>query len=171
MKKIFVIAAVLLAACTAVNAENTTRIGSAHSVDYGVFVGWSQGATGWYGMGFIDINSANTNFRTRLSAGLDERFFAGGKGFNPNAGLEVQYLLGLSDAFYVYPTVGGYYEHFSNKTSHPVKNDFGIKAGVGLEIQLSSGFGIFAEGDYMHMFVDKEKANRLGGRAGVVLHF
>lgn len=174
MKKIIIIAALLLAACTAVNAENTTRIGSVHRFDYGAFIGWSQGATWWYGMGFIDLNAANNNFRTRLSLGLAERPFLGGKGFNPNVGLNFQYLLRLSDAFYLYPTVGGYYEHFSTKTAHSILNNVGIEGGAGLELQFSSNFGFFAEGAYRHMFLDKtsvEKTNRFTARAGIVLHF
>lgn len=175
MKKILVIVAIIAATCTAVKAENTTRIGSAHRFDYGAFAGWSQGNTSWYGMGIIDLNGANTNFRTRLTLGIVERpltqKFKKNNGFNPNAGLEFQYLIGLSDAFYIYPTVGGYYEHFSKKTTHKINNDYGVKAGLGVEIQISSSFGFFAEGDYMRMFVDKDKANRLGGRAGVIFAF
>lgn len=171
MKKILVIVALIAATCTAVNAENTTRIGSVHRFDYGIFMGYSQGETAWYTMGFIDLNAANSNFRTRLNLGLAERPFLGGQGFNPNVGLELQYLLRLADAFYLYPAVGGYYEHFSTKTGHSIHNDFGVKAGAGIELQFSTGFGIFAEGTYMYMFKDANKANRLGGRVGVVMHF
>ena len=172
MKKILVIVALIAATCTAVNAENTTRIGSVHRFDYGIFMGYSQGETAWHGMGFIDLNAANSNFRTRLSFGIAERPFLGGHGFNPNAGLELQYLLRLADAFYLYPAVGGYFEHFSEQSGHSfVTNDFGLKAGAGIELQFSTGFGIFAEGTYMHMFKDPNKANRLGGRVGVVMHF
>ena len=184
MKKFFVIAAVLLAACTAVNAENTTRIGSEHRVDYGAFLGWSTGDLAWYGMAFFDLNANNSNFRTRLSLGLAERWFynagidANGKpisngSFNPNLGLNFQYLVKLSDAFYFYPSVGVYGERFGKQgyNYHPYakKLNFGLEGGLGLELQFSNNFGIFAEGTYQHMFTESV-ANRFGVRGGLVFH-
>lgn len=172
MKKIIVIAAFLIAACTVASAENTTRIGSAHRVDFGVFVGYYTGSE-WIGEAFLDLNAANCNFRTRFNLGLEERpYFFKQKKFNicPTVGVDAQYLLPLSDAFVVYPAVGAFYEHYAH---HKVNNDFGIKAGLGLELQISSSVGIFVEGNYKHVFMDKVKnqANRFGGHLGVVLAF
>ena len=172
MKKIIVIVAFMLAACTAVSAENTTRIGSAHRVDYGAFVGYYVGSA-WIGQAFIDLNAAESNFRARLNLGLEERPYRfKQKEFNfcPSVGVDAQYLLPLSEAFYVYPSVGAFYEHYAHRK---VNNDFGLKAGIGLEFQISSSFGIFAEGNYKHVFMDKVKnhANRFGGQLGVILAF
>lgn len=171
MKKAIVIAAVLLAACTAVNAENTTRIGSEYSVNYGLFGGYVTGDAAWYGMALLDINAAQSNLRTRISLGLAERFFAGGKGFNPNAAIDVQYLLPLSESFFFYPSVGIYGEHFSKKTLHKINNNFGVEAGLGLEFQFAPEIGVFVEGNYQRMFTKTEVPNRLGGRLGVVFVF
>ena len=174
MKKIIVIAAFLIAACTVASAENTTRIGSAHRVDFGVFAGYYTGSA-WIGEAFLDLNAANCNFRTRFNLGLEERpyLFKQTK-FNicPTVGVDAQYLLPLSDAFVVYPAVGAFYEHYAvNNKNHKVNNDFGIKAGIGLEFQISSSVGIFVEGNYKRMFVNKEKPNRFGGHLGVALAF
>ena len=171
MKKLFVIAAVLLAACTAVNAENTTRIGSENRLDFGVYGGSSTQQLGWYGLGFFDVNAANNNLRTRFSLGLAETFLKkGGKynGINPAVAIDVQYLLPLFDGFYVYPFAGVWGEHYSAKTAHAITNKFGVEGGLGIEIQFSSSFGIFAQGQYQYMFRDN---GQYGARAGVVMHF
>lgn len=171
MKKAIMIAAVLLAACTAVNAENTTRIGSEHRVNYGLFAGYATGDVAWYGMALLDINAAHSNLRTRIGLGLAERFFAGGKGFNPNALVDVQYLLPLAKGFYFYPSVGLYGEHFSKKTAHVPNNNFGVEAGLGFEVQFAPKIGIFCEGNYQRMFTHTSVPNRFGGRFGVVFAF
>lgn len=171
MKKILIVAAVILAACTVVKAENTTRIGSEYRVNYGGFVGYTTGDAAFYGMAFLDINAAQNNLRTRINLGLAERFFAGGKGFNPNAAIDVQYLLPIADGFYFYPSVGLYGEHFSKKTSHTVNTNFGVEAGLGLEFQFAPEFGIFCEGNYQRMFTKTTVPNRLGGRLGIVFVF
>ncbi len=173
MKKIFVFVAILLATCTAVSAENTTRIGAAHSVDYGVFYGYSTGALCNYGMAFLDINADNSNFRTRLNLGLAERWFKGGNGFNPNVAVDAQYLLRLADGFYLYPSIGIYGERFGKKNNKVINNivkefNFGLEGGLGFEVQISSGFGLFLEGNYQRMFTEST-ANRFGGKFGVVL--
>ena len=171
MKKLLIVAAVLLAACTVAHADNTTRIGSEYSVNYGGFIGYATGDVAWYGMAFIDINAAKSNLRTRLNLGLAERFFYGVKGFSPNAAIDLQYLLPITDGFYFYPSVGLYGEHFSKKTTHNPNNNFGVEAGLGLEFQFAPEFGIFCEGNYQRMFTKTTVPNRLGGRLGIVFVF
>ena len=98
MKRILLVAAVILAACTALRAENTTRIGGDSRVDYGFYYGWNTGIHN-YGMVFFDINAAQSNLRTRVGVGLAERFLKKGKyvGLNPNLSLDLQYLLRIAD--------------------------------------------------------------------------
>ena len=171
MKKLILLAAILLAANTVVSAENTTRIGSQHRLDFGVFMGYAPHSDlNWYGMGFFDINAANNNMRTRFNLGLAETFMKGGKfiGIQPNVAIDLQYLLRITDGLYIYPSVGVYGEMFSKNTAHNPQKNIGLEGGLGLELQFTSGFGIFCQGDYQLIFGN---ANRLGGRAGVVMHF
>ena len=171
MKKLLIIAAILLTACTVVNAENKTRIGSEYTIDYGLTIGYLTGDAAFYGMAILDINAAQSNLRTRINLGLAERFFAGGKGLSPNAAVDLQYLLPITDGFYFYPSVGVYGEHFSKKSKHKVNNNFGVEAGLGLEFQFAPEIGVFVEGNYQRMFTRTEVPNRLGGRHGVVFAF
>lgn len=172
MKKFFILATAILATCTMVSAENTTRIGAKHRIDYGAVLGWAQNDLAWYGMAFLDINAAGSNFRTRINLGLAERnFWLKGKtaGLNPNAAIDFQYLLPLSETLYLYPSIGIYGEHFSEKTGHTPLDNIGAEFGGGLEFQFTSGFGIFAQGDYQWIFT--AAPSRFSARAGVIMHF
>ena len=171
MKRILLVAAVILAACTALRAENTTRIGGDSRVDYGFYYGWNTGIHN-YGMVFFDINAAQSNLRTRVGVGLAERFLKKGKyvGLNPNLSLDLQYLLRIADGFYLYPSVGLYGEAWSKKSRPLGEVNFGAEAGLGLEFQFSERIGLFVQGDYQLMF-NKNTANRMGGRGGLVFNF
>ncbi len=162
MKKLISIIAILMATVTFVSAQNTTRIGSAHNVNFGGYYGYGQGSLHNYGAAFIDINAAKSNLRTRIQLGEVQRWD------NPFAAVAFQYLFPVVGGLYIYPFAG--LEGEMHKDCGWEKDyDFSPEAGAGLEYQFCSNFGIFVQGRYQYML--NEAASRLSGNAGVVFAF
>ncbi len=143
MKKLFTVLAVCLISAVSLSAQNKTRIGAAHDLDFGGY--WSYGQeVANNGALFMDINAATNNMRTRISLGWLERTH-----FCPEVAADVQYLFGKEKGlFYVYPTAGLYVEQFHKEFN------LGAQAGLGFELQFSENFGFFAEGGYQYLFLN-----------------
>lgn len=170
MKKIITIFIILCAASMMSFAQNTTRIGSKHAVDFGVGYGYGSKGLSNHGFVFIDFNAANSNLRTRINAGIDRTSFV-----DPDApwaghlGVNVQYLLTLTDGFYFYPFAGANLETAHVTLDLDKGMDFVPEAGIGLEYQINSNFGLFAQGAYEYAI--RGEGSRILGQAGVVFAF
>lgn len=144
MKKLFTVLAICLISAVSLSAQNKTRIGSQHALDFGGYLS-HDGVAAYSGALFMDINSATCNLRTRVNLGWLERTH-----FSPEVAADFQYLFGKDKGLvYVYPTAGVYVEQF-----HEVFN-VGAQAGLGVELQFSDKFGVFGEGGYQYLFLDK----------------
>ena len=172
MKKIITIFIILCATSMMISAQNTTRIGSKHAVDFGVGYGYGSQGLASHGFVFIDFNAANCNLRTRINAGIDNTNLRGGNAkWAGNLGVDVQYLLTLTDGFYFYPFAGLNLElpNYSIRNKDLTGCDFDPRAGIGLEYQINSNFGIFAQGAYEYAV--RGGTSRILGQAGVVFAF
>ena len=164
MKKFFATIAIIAAATAFCAAQNTTRIGEKHAVDFGAYYGFGNNSLGNFGGGFLDINARNSNFRTRFNFEIEQVKLA----FCPGASVDFQYLAKLADGFYLYPFAGAEIEY------HKVDNwtsefDYAPEAGLGLEYQFNSNFGLFLQGRYRYNIA--AKTNTISGQAGIVFAF
>lgn len=168
MKKFFAIMAVVAMSATMAMAQNTTRIGSEHKVNFGGFLGHSLNESATvenayacnYGALLMDINANACNYRTRLSLGWLERTHV-----CPFGAVDAQYLFPITKTgLYVYPSLGVYAETFHQNFN------VGPQAAAGLEWQFCHCFGAFAEAKYQYLFLN-EGVGRLAAQAGLKFAF
>lgn len=164
MKKIFAIIAIIAAASVVCSAQNTTRIGEKHAVNFSAYYGYSTGTLSNFGGGSLDINARNSNFRTRLGFEIEQVQLA----FCPAGYVDFQYLAKLAEGFYLYPFAGAELE-YHDASNWDKKFDYAPQAGLGLEYQFNSNFGLFLQGRYRYGIA--EKNNFISGQAGIVFAF
>lgn len=162
MKKLILAIVILIAGCTAASAQTETRIGSNHKVAFGTYYGYGQGRLRNYGSIFMDIYSAKTDLRTRVSIGDLERWV------NPFVSVDAHYVLPLAEGFSIYPFVGVSAD-FRNVEEWEPNFDFAPEGGLGLEYQFSGNFGIFAEGRFQSFIQNKE--SRMSANIGITFAF
>lgn len=168
MKKILTVLAAVLVSATVSMAQNSTKMGADHKWTYGAALSHTfsetvvEGETKVYNSGLVafERNSENNNYRTRISLGWLERTH-----FCPSASVDAQYLFPLGETgIYVYPSVGAYCVTFHKEFN------VGAQAAAGLELQLGSRLGIFAEAKYQHLFLNGG-IDRLQAGAGLKIAF
>lgn len=164
MKKLLATLALAAVAAFAVCAQNTTRIGQEHAVNFGAYYGYSSNTIANHGGLLLDLNARNSNLRTRFNFEVDQVKLA----VCPSFGVNVQYLAKLAEGFFLYPFAGAAFEY--HKASNWEKNcDFAPEAGLGLEYQFSSNFGIFAQGKYRYGITGSNSF--IMGQAGILFAF
>lgn len=165
MKNTIVILAVALMASFSMKAQNTTPIGKAHQFSYSAFLGYGSGNICRFAGGSVDWNAPSCNLRARLTLNLDQFM----KGIAGSAAAEADYLLGLSDALFVYPLVNAKFEYHNEDAGWDSATSIVPGAGAGIEYQFNSRFGIFAQAQYEYTLAVSQ--SRAVCRAGVVLAF
>lgn len=168
MKKFLTVLAAVLVSATLSMAQNTTRMGSEHKLTYGAALShcFAESAVAdmykSYNSGFLslDINSSESNYRTRISLGWLERTH-----FSPTLSGDAQYLLPIAETgLYFYPSGGISIEGFHKEFN------FGSQAALGLEYQFNSFIGLFAESKFQHLFIHGG-VNRLSIVGGIKFAF
>ena len=165
MRSMVVILAAVLMASSPMLARNTTPIGSEYQFSYSAYLGYGSGNISRFAGGSVDWNAPSYNLRARLILNLDQ-FLAG---FAGSAAAEADYLLGISDALFVYPLVSAKLEYHNELAGWHSAGSFVPGAGAGIEYQFSSKFGIFAQAQYEYTFAISQ--SRAVCRAGVVMAF
>lgn len=163
MKKVFSVI-LLCAAVLSAGAQNNTRIGSAHAVNFGVGYGYASAPIANTASVFMDINAQKSNFVTRIGAGLDN---VGPLCYSGN--LDFLYLCTLTDGLYLYPFAGAKFEYHDAPEMWDAKTALAPQAGLGLEYQFNKNIGIFAQGNYEYAI--KGDGHRAVGMAGLVFAF
>ena len=166
MKKLIVLIAAVAMSATMAMAQNNTRIGSEHKVNFGAYLGNAFVEADDvphirnYGAALMDINASKCNYRTRLALGWLERTHV-----CPFATVDAQYLFPIAKSgLYVYPSLGVRAEMFHDEFN------VGPEVAAGLEYQFNHRFGIFAEAGYQYNFLN-EGVSRVAANYGVKFAF